>query len=112
MDDRLAPPETRLEYVRGIEVFAAPADELHASQHSQIDRVVGAHVKSPYSIAVDMLTRVDDSSDFAPDVSVYRPIIDPKTKRKVGRELEEIAFELAPWSEVLAPWSEVVGSLV
>ncbi len=94
VDDRLAPPETRVEYVRGIEVFAAPADEPHASQHSQIDRVVGAHVKSPYAVAVDMLTRVDDASDFAPDVSVYEPILDRKTKKKVGRKLEEIAFEV------------------
>ena len=94
VDERLAPPETRVEYVRGIEVFAAPADEPHASQHSQIDRVVGAHVKSPYSIAVDMLTRVDEASDFAPDVSVYEPVIDRKSKKKVGRKLEEIAFEV------------------
>ncbi|MFO0587735.1 MAG: Uma2 family endonuclease [Polyangiaceae bacterium] len=93
-DDRLAPPETRVEYVRGVEVFAAPADEPHAHQHSQIDRVVGAHVKNPYAVAVDMLTRVDDASDFAPDVSVYEPIFDRKTKQKTGRKLEEIAFEV------------------
>lgn len=93
-DDRLAPPETRLEYIRGVEVFAAPADEPHAYQHSQIDRVVGAHVKAPYAVAVDMLTRVDDASDFAPDVSVYEPIFDRKTKEKTGRKLEEIAFEV------------------
>ena len=94
VDERLAPPETRVEYIRGAEVFAAPADEPHASQHSQIDRVVGAHVKSPYAVAVDMLTRVDDASDFAPDVSVYEPILDRKTKAKVGRKLEELAFEV------------------
>jgi hypothetical protein len=93
-DDRLAPPETRVEYLRGVEIFAAPADEPHASQHSQIDRVVGAHVKRPYAVAVDMLTRVDDASDFAADVAVYEPIVDRKTKKKVGRKLEEIAFEV------------------
>ncbi|MFO0593444.1 MAG: Uma2 family endonuclease [Polyangiaceae bacterium] len=93
-DERLAPPETRVEYIGGVEVFAAPADEPHAHQHSQIDRVVGAHVKSPYAVAVDMLTRVDDASDFAPDVSVYEPIVDRKTKEKTGRKLEEIAFEV------------------
>ncbi|MFO0592805.1 MAG: Uma2 family endonuclease [Polyangiaceae bacterium] len=93
-DDRLAPPETRLEYIGGVEVFAAPADQPHAHQHSQIDRVVGAHVKSPYEIAVDMLTRADEASDFAPDVSVYEPIVDRKTKRTTGRKLEEIAFEV------------------
>lgn len=47
VDKRLAPPETRVEYLDGIEIFAAPADEPHASQHSPIDRVIGAHVKSP-----------------------------------------------------------------
>lgn len=94
VDERLAPPETRVEYVRGVEVFAAPADERHARQHSQIDRVVGAHVKRPYAVAVDMLTRVDDASDFAPDVSVYEPIVDRRTKQTVGRKLEELAFEV------------------
>jgi hypothetical protein len=94
VDDRLATPETRVEYVRGVEVFAAPADEPHASQHSQIDRVVGAHVRGPYAVAVDMLTRVDDASDFAPDVSVYEPRIDRKTGAKIGRKLEELAFEV------------------
>ncbi len=94
VDDRLAPPETRLEYIDGVEVFAAPAEEAHASYHSQIDRVIGAHVQAPYAVAVDMLTRTDWVSDFAPDVSVYEPILDPATGQKVGRELEEIAFEV------------------
>lgn len=94
VEDRLAPPETRLEYIDGLEVFAAPAEEPHASFHSQVDRVIGAHVEAPYAVAVDMLTRTDWVSDFASDVSVYEPIIDPETGQKVGRKLEEIAFEI------------------
>lgn len=94
VDERLAPPETRLEYLDGVEVFAAPADEPHASFHSHVDRVIGANVQAPYAVAVDMLTRTDWVSDFAPDVSVYEPIVDPETGQKVGRKLEEIAFEI------------------
>ncbi|MBK8254155.1 MAG: Uma2 family endonuclease [Polyangiaceae bacterium] len=94
VDDHFAPAETRVEYIQGVEVFAAPAHEPHARLHSQINRVVGAYVKEPYTTAVDMLTRVDEATDFAPDVAVYEPIIDPETGEVTGRQLEEIAFEI------------------
>ncbi|MBK8256462.1 MAG: Uma2 family endonuclease [Polyangiaceae bacterium] len=94
VDHQIAPPETRVEYVRGVEVFAAPAKEPHANAHSRINHVIQASVKAPYEVAIDMLTRVNAASDFAPDVSVYEPIFDAKTGKKTGRKLEEIAFEV------------------
>lgn len=108
VDKRLAPPETRVEYLNGAELFAAPADEPHASQHSQIDRVVGAHVKSPYGVAVDMLTRTSDASDFAADVSVYEPIFSAKTGAKTGRKLEEIVFEVVDRQAATIPTRKAV----
>lgn len=108
VDDRIAPPETRVEYLGGQEIFAAPADEPHASQHSQIDRVIGAHVKPPYAVAVDMLTRTEDASDFAADVSVYEPIVHKKTGKKIGRRLEEIAFEVVHHQAQAVPTKKAV----
>jgi hypothetical protein len=91
IDDRLAPPETRLEYLDGIEVFAAPAGPPHATQHFDLTYVLGAHVARGYRGAVDMLTRTSETSDFAPDASVFPAEPDPKTGE---RQLEEIAFEV------------------
>jgi hypothetical protein len=91
VDERLAPPETRLEYLHGLELFAAPAREPHAVQHDVLTRVVGSHVAAGYTSAVDMLTRTDHDSDFAPDVSIFPSARDPETG---GRRLEELAFEV------------------
>lgn len=92
VDERLAPPETRIEYLHGVELFATPADEPHATRHSLVDRVVGSYVAPGYVPAVDLLTRTDPSSDFAPDFSIFPAEPDPTTG---GRRLEEMAFEIA-----------------
>src|SRR2546426_659743 len=80
IDDRLAPPETRIEYLDGKKIISMPADPPHATKHSQIDRVVGAHVAAGYEVAVDMLTRTSKTSDFAPDVSIFPKAPDPRTR--------------------------------
>jgi Putative restriction endonuclease len=92
VDDRLAPPETRLEYLGGVELFAAPADPPHATQHFDLTYLLGAHVAPGYRGAVDLLSRTDEVSDFAPDASVYADEPDPATG---GRRLEELAFEVS-----------------
>lgn len=92
IDDRLAPPETRLEYLDGIEVFAAPADPPHATLHAKLAYLLEAHAAKGYVTAVDMLTRTDETTDFAPDASVYPAALDRRTG---GRRLEELAFELS-----------------
>lgn len=91
VDERLAPPETRIEYIGGVEYFAAPSDEPHGKRHHKVDYVVGAHVAKGYGAAVDMLTRTAETSDFAPDVSIYPDERNPATGR---RKLEEIAIEV------------------
>jgi hypothetical protein len=100
IDDRLAPPETRIEVLDGKNIVTMPALRPHATKHSQIDRVVGAHVAEGYEVAVDMLTRTSKTSDFAPDVSVFPSAPDPKTK---GRQLDELAFEVASEQALSVP---------
>jgi Uma2 family endonuclease len=100
IDDRLAPPETRLEYLDGIEVFASPANPLHATHHWDLTYVLGAHVAKGYRGAVDMLTRTSETSDFAPDASIFAQGRDRKTG---GRKLEELAFEVTDQQALSVP---------
>jgi len=100
VDDRLAPPETRVEYLDGKKIITMPAHRPHATKHSQIAVVASAHVAEGYEVAVDMLTRTSKTSDFAPDVSVFPSAPDPKTK---GRQLEELAFEVASKQALSVP---------
>ena len=98
VDDRIVAPETRAEYLDGIELFAAPADEPHATKHFDLTYVLGAHVADGYLGAVDMLTRTDEASDFVPDASVFR------VPEKIGkRKLEELAFEVSDKQPVRVP---------
>lgn len=92
VDDHLVQPEvTRDEIIGGRRVIASPAQAPHASQHSRLDYVLQAHVAPGYIAAADLLTRHDQSSDFATDVCLYRDGIDPETG---ARYLEEVAFEI------------------
>ena len=100
IDDRLAPPETRIEILDGKKIRTMPAGRAHATKHSQVDTVVRAHVAKGYTVAVDMLTRTSRTSDFAPDVSIFPSAPDPKTK---GRQLEELAFEVASKQRLAVP---------
>jgi hypothetical protein len=77
-----------------------PADPEHATKHGKVTVVVGAHVAEGYELAVDMLTRTSKTSDFAPDVSVFPSAPDPRTK---GRQLEELAFEVASKQALKVP---------
>jgi hypothetical protein len=92
VDDRLVEPETtRDEIIGGLRVVASPAHPPHATQHSELDYLVRAHVAPGHRVAADLLTRHDPNSDFATDVCVFKRGIDPSTG---GRYLEEIAFEV------------------
>jgi DNA-binding transcriptional ArsR family regulator len=100
INDRLAPPETRIEVLDGKKIVTMPADPEHATKHGKVTVVVGAHVAEGYELAVDMLTRTSKTSDFAPDVSVFPSAPDPKTK---GRQLDELAFEVASEQALSVP---------
>jgi hypothetical protein len=92
VDDHLVEPEvTRDEIIGGRRVVAMPALPPHADRQSVVDRVVGACVAPGYTVAEELLTRVDEDSDFATDVCVRREGVDPETG---ARYLEEIAFEV------------------
>jgi Putative restriction endonuclease len=100
INDRLAPPETRIEVLDGKKIVTMPADPEHATKHGKVTVVVGAHVAKGYELAVDMLTRTSKTSDFAPDVSIFPSAPDPRTK---GRQLEELAFEVASKQALKVP---------
>lgn len=100
IDERLAPPETRLEYLHGAEIFAAPADRPHATEHCELTFVLRAHIARGYTGAVDMLTRTGHATDIAPDASVFASDPDPLTG---GRRLEELAFEVTSEQALKVP---------
>ncbi len=91
VDARLIEPETDAEMVHGVRVETMGSNEPHATQHIEVSLVFRGCLAPGYSAANDMLTRVDDDSDRAPDVSVFPSGRDPGTG---GRRLEEIAFEV------------------
>jgi Uma2 family endonuclease len=91
VDARLVASEARYEIHDGVLVHVAPADELHGTRHSKISALVEAHVGSEFDVACDMLTRTSETSDVAPDVSVFPCARSPETG---GRQLEQLAFEV------------------
>jgi Uma2 family endonuclease len=91
VDERLVAPETGYEIVDGVLVHVSPAHEPHASRHSKISALLEAHVDLEFDVATDMLTRVSETTDVAPDVSVFPVERDPDSG---GRQLEHLAFEV------------------
>jgi hypothetical protein len=91
IDDRLAVPETRSEIVDGAVVHVPPADAPHGTRHAQVTALLEAHAAARFDVACDMLTRTSETSDVAPDVSVFPDDPDPETG---GRQLEQLAFEI------------------
>ncbi|HSN98266.1 MAG TPA: Uma2 family endonuclease [Candidatus Nanopelagicales bacterium] len=91
LDDHLVEPETRQEMIRGQVIYAAPAREPHAEAHSRVDGEAQFHVRPGYVAAADLLTRVSQDSEIAPDVSIRKEGIDPATGT---RFLEEVAIEV------------------
>ncbi len=92
IDDRLATPETREEYVDGVRYEVLAGEAAHADPQCQLAYVVRACVASGYIASTELLTRSDVGSDFATDVCVRRAGEDPQTGQ---RYLEEISFEVA-----------------
>jgi hypothetical protein len=91
IDDRLAVPETRSEVLDGAVVHVPPADEPHGTRHAQVTALLEAHAAARFDVACDMLTRTSETSDVAPDVSVFPDDPDPETG---GRQIEQLAFEI------------------
>lgn len=92
VDDHLVEPEiTRDEVIGGRRMVASLAQPPHATKQMDLDFVLRAHVAPGYRAATDLLTRHDQSSDFATDACIYKDGVDQETG---ARYLEEIAFEI------------------
>lgn len=91
VDERLVMPGSGIEILDGKVLSVPGADPPHARRHAELAYVLGAHIAPGYVSALDMLTRTDARSDFAPDASVYPEAKDPETG---GRRLEVLAFEV------------------
>ncbi|HEY5922221.1 MAG TPA: Uma2 family endonuclease [Kofleriaceae bacterium] len=91
VDERLVAPESGYEIDDGKLVRVSPSDPPHAIRHSKISALLEAHVADTFEVACDMLTRVSETSDRAPDASVFPRAPDPITG---GRQIEQLAFEV------------------
>jgi hypothetical protein len=91
VDELLVAPGSGFEILDGKVHEVAPAEEPHAQLNSKLVASLEAHVTVDFDVAVDMLTRTDRLSNFAPDASVYPAARDPETG---GRQLEHLAFEI------------------
>lgn len=91
IDERLVAPESGYEIDDGRLVRVSPSDPPHAIRHSKISALLEAHVASGFEVACDMLMRVSETSDRAPDASVFPAAPDPVTG---GRQIDELAFEV------------------
>jgi hypothetical protein len=92
VDEHVVAPGTRYEIEDGRLVYVPPALELHGPAHAKVAAVFDAHRGPGMRVAVDMLTRLTEIDDIAPDVSVYPAARDPLTG---GRQIEAIAVEIA-----------------
>ncbi len=91
VDERLVAPESRYEIEDGHVLYVAATDAPHGARHSKLSALVEAHTSEDYQVASDMLTRLTEIDDIAPDVSVFPVEPDRDTG---GRQLEEVAFEV------------------
>jgi Uma2 family endonuclease len=91
VDEPLLAPDVPYEVFDGVLVHVPAAHEPHANRHNKVGSLLESHAGAEFQVATDMLTRTSETSDFAPDVSVYPQAPDPHTG---GRQLEELAFEV------------------
>lgn len=91
IDERLVAPGTRFEILDGRLLYVRPARRPHATRHSKLSALLEAYAASGYEAASDMLTRASETTDIAPDASVFPKGKDPETG---GRRLERLAFEI------------------
>jgi hypothetical protein len=91
VDDRIVAPESRAEIIDNHVYRTMGANQPHGVQHFDAAGLFSGVLADGYSGAIDMLTRTDESTDTAPDISVFPSAPDPSTG---GRQLEEIALEV------------------
>ena len=106
VDDHVVPEGARWELLDGERLITPPAGEPHATQHVRLSYVLSAHVAEGFAVAIDMLTRASEDSDFAPDASIYPAARDPETG---GRQLEALAFEIVSQQSMAIPTRKAIA---
>ncbi len=91
VDDRLVAPEAHAQVIDGRLIRTMGSNPPHATRHFEAAHVFAGVLAEGYVGAVDMLTRADENTDAAPDISVFPSGIDPSTG---GRRIEEVAVEV------------------
>ncbi len=94
-DDRLARPEYGEfgeEVIDGVRMECLASDAEHADPQLRLGIVVGVCLRKGYVASTELLTRIEEETDFATDVCVRQEGVDPETG---GRYLEELSFEVA-----------------
>ncbi len=91
VDEHIVVPDCGYEIDDGEIVLVPPSLEPHANRHSKLSALLEAHKAAEFDVASDMLTRISEDTDRAPDASVYPRARDSSTG---GRQLEHLAFEV------------------
>jgi Uma2 family endonuclease len=107
VDERLVASESGYEIDDGKLVRVPPCKEPHGNPHSKLAALLEAHVAEDFNVALDMLTRISETTDRAADASVYPFARDPQTG---GRQIEQLAFEIVS-TESLADAGRKAGQL-
>ncbi len=92
IDERLVASESGYEIDDGKLVRVPPSEPPPAIRHSKLSALLEAHASPEFEVASDMLMRLSETSDRAPDASVFPRAPDPRTG---GQQLAHLAFEVA-----------------
>ena len=91
VDERLVAPESHAEILDGRVIRTMGSNQPHGMRHFEATLAFAGALADGYAGAVAMLTRLDEDSDAAPDISIFPSAPDATTG---GRQLEEIAVEV------------------
>jgi Uma2 family endonuclease len=89
VDDHILANGCLFELVDGELIPVVPADEPHSAAHRDLVALLSSHAAQGFRVGVDLLTRVAERSEVAPDACVY-----PEGRDEGHRRLEELAFEV------------------
>jgi hypothetical protein len=106
VDEHIVVPDRGYEIDDGKIVLVPPSLEPHANRHSKLSALLEAHKAAGFDVGSDMLTRISQLSDRAPDASVYPRARDPRTG---GRQLEHLAFEVVSTETLRGAGAKAAG---
>lgn len=106
VDEHIVVPDRGYEIDDGKIVLVPPSLEPHANRHSKLSALLEAHKAAEFDVGSDMLTRMSQLSDRAPDASVYPRARDPRTG---GRQVEHLAFEVVSTETLRGAGAKAAG---